>query len=157
MSQNSRQATRPAQRGASMIELLVSLLIFAFGMLGLVGMQNKTLAYSQLSLYRSQATALSDDILDRMRADRARARNGDWSTGLGDAAASITGTSIARTDLKDWKTQVEALLPSGQASIVIGTGADVGKVTIKLQWYERVGDSPGGAGQTSEFETITTL
>jgi type IV pilus assembly protein PilV len=157
MLQNTKQATRrPRQHGASMIELLVSLLIFAFGMLGLVGMQNKTVAYSQLSLYRSQATALSDDILDRMRADRARAKNGDWSTGLNDAAASISGTTIAKTDLKEWKTLVEALLPSGQASITIGVGADAGKVTVKLQWYERFGDEPD-AGKTREFQTISML
>ncbi|MDH5541144.1 MAG: type IV pilus modification protein PilV, partial [Rhizobacter sp.] len=72
--QPTRQAfpqARRAQRGASMIELLVSILIFAFGMLGLVGLQNRTLGYGQISLYRSQATALTDDILDRMRTDRA--------------------------------------------------------------------------------------
>jgi type IV pilus assembly protein PilV len=156
MLQNLNQATRRTrQRGASMIELLVSLLIFAFGMLGLVGMQNKTMAYSQLSLYRSQATALSDDILDRMRADRARAKNGDWSTGLTDVASGITGTSIAKTDLKEWKTLVETLLPSGQASIAIGTGADLGKVTVKLQWYERFGDDSDGS--TREFQTISFL
>ncbi len=140
---------RRDQLGASMIELLVSLLIFAFGMLGLVGMQNKTLAYSQISLYRSQATALSDDILDRMRADRANAKSGDWTTGLTDAAAGISGTAIADTDMKEWKTQVEALLPSGQASVTIGTGLNAGVVTISIQWDER--------GTTTTFQTMSSL
>lgn len=121
-----------------MIELLVSLLIFAFGMLGLVGLQNRTLGYGQVSLYRSQATALTDDILDRMRADRGNAKAGNWNTVLGDAAASISGTSIAQTDLKDWKGQVESLLPSGQAAVQVNAGV----VTIDIQWNER------GATQT---------
>jgi type IV pilus assembly protein PilV len=150
MSQHKNQTKGGRyQLGASMIELLVSLLIFAFGMLGLVGMQNKTLGYSQISLYRSQATALSDDILDRMRADRANAKNGDWTTGLTDAAAGISGTAIANTDLKEWKTQVEALLPSGQASIEIGAGATAGVVTVTIQWDER--------GTTTTFQTMSSL
>jgi type IV pilus assembly protein PilV len=133
------------QRGATMIELLVSFLIFAFGMLGLVGTQNKTLAYSQISLYRSQATALTDDILDRMRADRANAKKGMWATAMNDAAAGYTGPSIAETDLKDWKTQIETLLPSGKASIVVNGIV----VTVTIQWDER--------GATTPFQTISSL
>jgi len=140
----TRLARRP-QRGASMIELLVSILIFAFGMLGLVGLQNKTLGYGQMSLYRSQATALSDDILDRMRADRVNAKAGNWNTALATASTSYTGTSIAQVDLKDWKDQVERLLPSGQASIAV----DAGVVTVTIQWDER--------GATTPFQTISSL
>ena len=95
----SSGAPKARQRGASMIELLVSILIFAFGMLGLVGLQTRTLAYGQTSLYRSQATALTDDILDRMRADRANAKANAWDSPTTDLATSITGTSIAKTDL----------------------------------------------------------
>ena len=140
--------TPPARRqqaGASMIELLVSVLIFAFGMLGLVGLQNKTLGYGQISLLRSQATALSDDILDRMRADRANAKLGNWNTGLTDASTGISGSTIAATDLKDWKDQVEKLLPSGQASIAVNAGV----VTITIRWDER--------GATTPFQTISGL
>lgn len=128
-----------------MIELLVSVLIFAFGMLGLIGTMNKTLGYSQVSLFRSQATALSDDILDRMRTDPAHARNGDWSNEFDDPAASFTGTTIAQTDLKDWKSQVEALLPSGQASIAVNSGI----VTVTIQWSER--------GTSTPFQTVSSL
>ena len=116
-----------------MIELLVSVLIFAFGMLGLIGLMTKTLGFSQVSLYRSQAVALSDDVLDRMRADPAKARNGDWTNTIDDAAASFGGSSIAQTELKEWKGQVEALLPDGKASIDV----DAGKVTVTIQWVER--------------------
>jgi type IV pilus assembly protein PilV len=117
-----------------MIELLVSILIFAFGMLGLVGLQTRTLGYGQTSLYRSQATALTDDVLDRMRADRGNAKSGNWNTGLLDDAASITGTTtIAQTDLRDWKQQVEALLPGGQGEVVVNAGV----VTITMAWDER--------------------
>jgi type IV pilus assembly protein PilV len=127
-------APKKGQRGASMIELLVSILIFAFGMLGLVGLQTRTLSYGQFSLYRSQATALTDDILDRMRADRASAKAGNWNTLLANASTSITGTTtIAETDLKEWKQQVEALLPLGKGQVNVTAGV----VTITMTWDER--------------------
>lgn len=141
-----RPRTR-SQRGASMIELLVSLLIFAFGMLGLVGLQNKTLGFGQMSLYRSQATALSDDILDRMRTDRTNAKGTTWVTALGDAASIYTGTTVAQKDLKDWKEQVEALLPGGQASIAVAAGV----VTVTIKWNER------DTAANTTFKTVSGL
>ena len=118
-----------------MLELLVSLLIFSFGMLGLAGLQIRSLSMSQSSLYRSQATALADDILDRMRADRANALAGNWNTALTTAASSVTGSALYQTDLKDWKATVESLLPAGQA--YVGVNANV--VTITLQWDDTRG------------------
>ena len=129
-----------------MIELLISLLIFAFGMLGLVGLQNKALGYGQMSLFRSQAAALSDDIFDRMRADRANAKKGDWGTVAAEQAADITGTTIARTDLKDWKSSIEQLLPSGQAQVV----TDSDHITVSISWAER-------DGVRTTFTTVSAL
>jgi type IV pilus assembly protein PilV len=142
---------RRRQAGVTMIELLVSILIFAFGMLGLVGLQNKTLGYGQVSLLRSQATALSDDILDRMRTDRTNAKTQAWATELDEASADITGSTIAQTDLKDWKAAVEQLLPSGKAQIII----DTDHVTVIIQWQER-SDSNGNA-VTTQFTTVSAL
>jgi type IV pilus assembly protein PilV len=143
------RAPRRSQSGVSMIELLISMVIFAFGMLGLVGLQTKTLAYGQSGLYRSQATALTDDILDRMRTDRANAKSGNWDTAFGNASSYITGTQIYQTDLKDWKAQVEALLPSGQAQITVNAGA----VTVTIQWDE----SRAGGSSTEKFVTVSRL
>ncbi|KNZ32569.1 MAG: hypothetical protein AD742_10800 [Methylibium sp. NZG] len=141
---------RKRQRGASMIELLVSILIFAFGMLGLVGLQSRTLAYGQMSLYRSQATALTDDIMDRMRADRANAKSGRWDTGLTDNAASITGTTtIADKDRKEWKLEVEDLLPEGQGAIERSIVGGLPMFTITVVWKER--------GDTQTFTTMSSL
>jgi type IV pilus assembly protein PilV len=131
----SLRPRRRGQAGITMIEFLVSILIFAFGMLGLVGMQTKTLAYSQISLYRSQAMALSDDILDRMRADRSHAKAGDWSTDLDDASDSFTGTTVAQTDLKEWKAEIENLLPGGRGQIAFE--ATPNRVIVTIDWLER--------------------
>lgn len=141
---------RARQRGASMIELLVSILIFAFGMLGLVGLQTRTLSYGQMSLYRSQATALTDDIMDRMRADRTNAKAGTWDTATTSLAASITGTTtVAERDLKEWKVEVEALLPTGRGSIVRSVVDGRPVITVTMTWDER--------GDTQTFVTTSAL
>lgn len=158
-----RSTTVPTrQRGVSMIELLVSLLIFTFGMLGLAGLQTRTLSFNQSSLFRSQATALTDDILDRMRADRLNALAGRWDTPLTTASSAIAGTLIYQTDLKDWKAQVEALLPSARASVVTNTTAgssDLGMVTVVIEWDDtrHDGQRPGDAYSATQFETKTKL
>lgn len=140
--------TRLRQRGASMIELLVALVIFAFGMLGLAGLQSRTMEFSQSSLYRSQATALTDDVLDRMRADRANAANGLWDTATTDDASSITGTNLYQVDLKDWKKQVETLLPQGKASISRSGGV----LTVRIEW-----DDSRGRDSAQQMDTQTRL
>lgn len=153
-----------AQRGVSMIELLVSLLIFTFGMLGLAGLQTRSLAFNQSSLVRSQAAALTDDILDRMRLDRVNASTGKWDTALATAASAMATTGGSaysyQNDVKSWKQQVEALMPaaSGKASIVtdVSGGATNGTVTITIQWDDsRAGASDADAAQN--FVTKTRL
>jgi type IV pilus assembly protein PilV len=150
-------ARRPSrQRGVSMIELLVSLLIFTFGMLGLAGLQTRTLVFNQASLMRTQATALTDDILDRMRADRINALAGRWDSTLETGASSITGTALYQTDLKDWKQQVENLLPAGSkasiSTVTTAGAADFGTVTVVIQW-----DDSRGAEALTKLETKTRL
>ena len=149
---NKQISRRQGQHGATMIELLVSLLIFAFGMLGLVGLQNKALVFGQISLYRSQAAALSDDIMDRMRADRTNAKAGTWNTDFGIAASTYSGTTVAQQDLFEWKTQVESLLPTGQAKVDVKFDPATGlvTVTVNIQWNER------SATKTS-FVTVSRL
>ena len=136
------------QAGASMLELLVSLLIFSFGMLGIAGLQIRSLGMSQSSLYRSQATALTDDILDRMRADRDNALANQWTTTLATASSSIATTPLPKADMKDWKATVEALLPDGKASVTMSSGT----VTVILQW-----DDTRGREGAQSWTTVSRL
>lgn len=135
------------QNGVGMIEVLVAIVILAFGLLGLAGLQTRVLAYSQSSLFRSQAAALTDDILDRMRADRTRALAGSWNTDL-DADTSTISSTFPDSDLKNWKEQVAVLLPTGQGSISVAASV----VTIVVQW-----DDTRGRETAQQFTTTTRL
>jgi type IV pilus assembly protein PilV len=140
------------QSGVSMVELLVALLIFSFGMLGLAGLQTRTLSFNQSSLYRSQATALADDLLDRMRVDRSNAISGAYDSAITVKSTDITaGSVLATNEMKDWKAQVESLLPDSRASVAINTPS-AGSATITIEW-----DDSRGRDAKQSWQTISRL
>ena len=57
------------QQGFGLIEVLISLLIFSLGILGIAGMQGQALRVTQDSLQRSQAVWMAHDLAERMRAN----------------------------------------------------------------------------------------
>lgn len=156
MNRNKHSGNKHSTRqgGVGLIEVLVSILIFAFGILGLVGLQTRTLSYSQESLFRSQAAALTEDILDRMRADRTNAKAGQWDSAFNNHHNHFKGTTLAQMDLKEWKLQVETLLPSGEAAIA----RNANRVIVTIRWNER-GDVRGTSAllETKMFETTSSL
>jgi type IV pilus assembly protein PilV len=57
--------SRP-QRGVMLLEVLIALLIFALGVLGLVGLQARAARDSSQTKYRADATLLANDLLGQM-------------------------------------------------------------------------------------------
>lgn len=133
-------------RGFSLLEVLIAVLVLSIGLLGMAGLQLNSLKFNESANVRSQATTLAYDVTDRMRANRAAARAGDYVTGLSDT--TITGTSRSKIDLQQWKAEIGNKLPDGKAAIAVA--GDIATVTI--QWDEsRI---PGGGNQQQlVFET----
>ena len=83
-----RPACRPLiQRGVSLIECLVAMLILALGVLGLAGLQAGTLAQTRQANARATAVQMANDLLERMQTNRAvgRAPSGASVTSLYEA------------------------------------------------------------------------
>ena len=64
---------RLRQRGTGLVEVLVSIIIVAIGLLGLAGLQNRMQASEMESYQRSQALVLLDDMASRIATNRAQA------------------------------------------------------------------------------------
>src|SRR5690606_21659958 len=97
--------------------VLISIVILSVGLLGTAGLVGASLKGGNTSYYRSQATVLADDILDRMRASITAARTGRYNIDLGSDVsitcdASTAGT-MARFDCEEWKTTLAQSLPEG--------------------------------------------
>lgn len=95
---------RAQQRGALLIEVLVVLVVCAFGLLGFVGLQARAMGVEFESYQRSQALVLVDDMVHRLNANRARAA--DYvQTGLvgGGAVQDCSGAAtMAARDVCEW-------------------------------------------------------
>jgi type IV pilus assembly protein PilV len=92
-----------AQRGALLIEVLVAILICAFGLLGFAGMQARATSSEFEGFQRSQALVLVEDMVSRMNANRAHAAEYVAGGLIGDGAledcAALAGAAL---DLCEW-------------------------------------------------------
>ena len=57
-----------AQKGITLLESLVAIVVMALGLLGVVGIQMRTLADTQTGVRRAQAVKLIEDLSERVRA-----------------------------------------------------------------------------------------
>lgn len=124
--------TPPARRrqaGAALIEVLVSILITAFGLLALAGLQTRMNAALMESYQRAQALTLLRDMTQRIQANLNQ--NGAYVTaaaaGTGDAAPADCSTLAAPTraqlDLCEWSN---ALKGAAETKAGANTGAMIG-------------------------------
>ncbi|MBZ0071799.1 MAG: type IV pilus modification protein PilV [Thiohalobacteraceae bacterium] len=131
--------------GFSLIEILITVLILAIGLLGLAGLQGASLRNNQSAYVRTQATNLAYEIVDAMRANVTVARAGGYDLAYG--AASSSG-GIAQDDLNTWRARVTTVLANGDSEI-----ARAGDVfTIRVRW-----DDSRGAEAPQVFEMVTRL
>ncbi len=147
-------------RGFTLIEVLVSLVILAIGLLGLAVMQVAAMQNTQGSSLRAQAVLMAYDIVDRMRANIVGANNGDYDIGVDDAApaapvclgvaADCDTAQLGQFDLAQWRTSLNAYLPSGTGSIETVDIGDTTLVTINVRWLD-----PYSAEAGAELLTIS--
>jgi len=130
---NKRRPLRRHQRGVMLIEVLVSILIFSFGLLGAVAMQIRAVQYSANAEDRNRAALFANEIASTML---------------------LTGTVALPTAVTaNWNTRVGAAgtgLPGGVGDIAVdATGRTA---TIRVRWTPTFS---GGVGQ--RFETQVTM
>lgn len=91
-----------AQRGSTMIETLVTILIVSFAMIGVAGMQYRAARTELDSYQRSQATILLGDMAARIMANRRNAA-AYVAEDVGAAAQDCTGlATVVKADLCAW-------------------------------------------------------
>lgn len=133
-----------SQQGTSLIEVLITVVLVTIGLLGLAGLQLMTVQNTNSATQRFEATVLAQDILERMRANRQQALNGQYDLALN---ATPTASSLAGDDLQAWISALTAL-HGGNGSIAV---ADDGVVTIQVAWNDISNDNAGDSRAMSVF------
>lgn len=129
--------SRQASAGFSMIEILVTLVIIAFGLLGLAGLQLKFQTSEMESYQRAQALVLLTDMSERISANNGNASSyvTSGTIGTGDSQpGSCTGLapgSVAR-DICEWSNELKGsaeTLNSAKTGAMIGALGCITQVT----------------------------
>ncbi|SFL13766.1 type IV pilus assembly protein PilV [Nitrosomonas aestuarii] len=143
------------QQGVSMLEVLVTILVLSFGLLGMAGLVTTGMKSNSTAHYRSIAVQQTHDIADRMRANLAGVRIGSYdalTTAIPASndcvAAECDAAQVAAYDHAQWNTANSVLLPNGVGTV---TGNLVNGFVIAVMWAEKEmggGADPGCPGGT---------
>jgi len=150
-----------AQRGVTIVEMLVALVVLSVGMLGVAGLFAVTLRAGGSAIQRTQAVSLASNIADRIRANR-RAGNTYTSTAsatdnkcVGPSSISCTADEMAKNDVYLWQQEIAGAFPGGAATGSIAytaptKAADPAIYDITIQWKEQ-GRNASEASETLSY------
>lgn len=118
------------QRGTSMIEVLVTIVILMIGLLGLAGLQSRLQTSEMESYQRAQALILLEDMASRIAANRADAASYVTTAaaplGTGVDCSALASATTGEIDRKEW---CEALLGAAERA---DDSADAAKVGVMV-------------------------
>jgi type IV pilus assembly protein PilV len=160
--------SRHRQRGMTMIESLVAIVVLSFGMLGVVGLQAAALKSNKEARYQSSAVRLARELGELLRGNKdvAIAASSADNPYLVEFTGSLPSTSadcfagacattldVASFQIVEWLTRVDAELPGARVSVCIddasfdADGLPVwdcsgtgGTVVVKIGWTQATTD-----------------
>jgi len=146
---------RHHQKGMSFIEVLIALVILVTGILGAVAMQATAKKGSLDALQRSVASALSQDILERMRSNDINELNNYANTYGAITPATITACYTAGTLCNSTALRVEDTLQwqYGLSGLIDGVGCiavNNNQVTITISWQGRESTQDGATNNIDD-------
>lgn len=123
------------QAGFSLIEVLVTMLLLAFGLLGVAGLMVSGISNAASSESYARASQLAAGMADRIRANptAALSASSDYITSYDDTVPSNI-TSIALADKKDWMESLAAQLPQGKGRIYTTGSGEARQINIEVRW-----------------------
>ncbi len=138
----TRAASRRAQHGFTLIEVLVSILIFSFGLLGFAGLQARAIQFAVSAEDTNRAALLANDMAATMVAKN---------------AVDPSGVAIS-ADVTAWQARVAASpasggLPNGTGTVTVSTPK---LATLTVQWRAPSG-SASAANDTNRYVTQVVL
>ena len=163
MAASKRRGFASQRQGFSLLEVIVTLVLVAIGLLGVAGMQLAAIRLADAADIRSKGSTFIDGIAERIQTNPNNAAA---------YAVSLTGSvssGAAAADVTAWKASIAQALPNGQGSITVtqdgscppvtASSRACNLVTIIVQWREiRAKRSTGGASpETVIFQSVVRV
>lgn len=158
-----------AQRGFSMIEVLVTMMIIALALLGAAGLQANALRINKSGESRVQAVFLAADLAERLEANRAGAVDGVYAvansstpsdSGSACDTSACNASQLADFDLSQWEYAVSQTLPQASWTVAHTTTGNPSTYTISIRWVDRRSNTNYNSTGTNEelsYETTRTV
>lgn len=144
---------RRQQAGAGMIEVMIAIVISAFALLGLAGLQVSALRYQKVANYHALASQYASEMADRIRANVNGARAGGYGlpsgnyspnppaapsgSCSGDQPTGCTPTQTAALDIFRWRTNLNRGMAGGWGEV---SGDVTAGFTIRVFYKESAVD-----------------
>ncbi|MGB5606702.1 MAG: type IV pilus modification protein PilV [Gammaproteobacteria bacterium] len=139
---------RQKQKGTTLLEVLIAVLILSIGLLGHSKIQALGVRAATDANLRTQATTLANEMIERLRANRPAADSGYYSTidyasidcnagpakicseGTAGSASDCTMDEIANEDAVHWFCAVQDSIPNGNVAVSVAAGV----YSIQVSW-----------------------
>lgn len=130
MNASAPRHPRRLQSGVALLDALVGLMIFAFGVLGVMGLQASLTKAQGGAKFRADAANLSNELLGLM-----------WGDAPGNLTRYASSTCAAHAPCKDWSDKVRKSLPSATTTVAVnlvalpaGAATTIADVSVTLTW-----------------------
>ncbi len=142
---------RKNQKGVMLLESLMGLLVFSFGILALIGMQANAIRNTTETKYRSDASFLTSQIMSTMWADKANLNDYVYNGAGGIPSKLTTWVNNVKNTLPgvispDVSNPDTTMSPQISISSTIGNTREV---TIRIHWL-----LPGSSSRRT-YSTVT--
>ena len=154
---------QPKQAGFGLLEVLITLVLTAIGILGMAAMQTKSIQYTQQSVNRSTAAALASDLMETLRGNRDALYKANATLKTDSPYLKPAGEDIPAADefctaldndcplsqLQAWKDRAKQQLPGVTDALIKseyhiciskagqGCSEDGSAIEIKIAWVGR--------------------
>jgi type IV pilus assembly protein PilV len=165
---------RSRQRGVSLIEVLVAIVVFSVGVLGLALMQMKGAQFTKQAGVRSQMILQTRSLIDAMRGNPAASIgprsaadpsapsatecpycfDGSAEPKASDCTSSCTAQQVAQNDLAHWYARIKASAPGPTAGVRASVAWDksLGMYKVTSRWAGgAMGKNDAGSGDDLSY------
>jgi len=135
-----RKGAPRQQRGFSLVEVLIALVIMSVGMLGIATLFVQGMQAGRTSMFRHNAVILVGDVADRIRANptagAAYAAVGGVDNGCVAQGNNCSQPQMASHDVFLWDQQAADTLPAGAVEVVFDGAVVPPTYAITANWTE---------------------
>lgn len=127
------------QRGFSLVEVLIALIIMSVGMLGIAGLYVQSMQAGRTSIFRHHAVTLAGDIADRIRANPTAGiayAGGGANNNCVAAGIDCSAVEMAANDIFLWDLQAAESIPNGNIVVAFDNAVVPPSYTISVGWDE---------------------